>query len=656
MSPISDDTAPFIPDGDVAIIDLVSEPSSPGRAAIEAIQRDIDSDPIISSTFMTSPSAGELHQLLQTCHARIQEAKADVPVVLTSSDAQSEDNFLANIRLPLIGGLDEETSNLLEDTGHFEEAFMTLLDDRRYYANRLVNQERLDLADSTSHIPVPLLDFDIQPPEWTTERFTAKTHFMFLRKSMPSSFDILPIPRDPRSEISLRWAVFPLEKGRPIMKDELVVSGDTMAKYLSHEPTSHLSSLDFVSTKPDLDVLCIQEDEEIEEAFLLDDEADKVPPAGIQQYENPNHIDSTQGNESNSSRNQDCLDLNRPIRRKIDDEAVRLLPKSYDTSATSILLHNFMELRGLKRPRLNTEPSILCQLTGVLPSKTDNEASTSNDREAAPPEIAEKMPPAPAPNFEIPSEKASFIVSVDLARPILRRLESAWTPENLIDMDYSRHNTMTWLPGAAQPKEVVSPFSFEADISLSPSTGIIITNILKARQRSLPGSQSQAPLRERVQRVSQRYESLIVLVSESQSRGEMMGVLAPSDTAAYADFLSFAVALDGYVDVHFIPGATETMASWVLAFMCRHSPRSEPISRFLSSEETPWELFLRRAGMNITAAKVLSKTLFEQAGASGLALFLKMPLVERVARYGPLLDGEKVLFLTAKALDRIWGD
>ncbi|KAH0526628.1 hypothetical protein TsFJ059_009929 [Trichoderma semiorbis] len=240
LSPVSDDTVPFIPDGGAAVVDLVSEPSSPGRTALEAIQRDMDSDPIISSTFMTSPAAGELPQLFQTCHTLFQEAKVEAPVVFTSSDTLSEANAFTDIHLPLIG----------------------------------------------------------------------------------------------------------------------------------------------------------------------------------------------------------------------DD-------------------------------------------------------------------------------------------------------------------------------------------------------GIIITNLLKVRQRSLPGSQSQTPLRERVQKVSQKYETLIVLVSESQPKGEFMGTMAPSDTAAYAEFLSFAVALDGDVDVHFIPGATDTMASWVLAFMCQHSSRSQALSRFLSSEETPWELFLRRAGMNVTAAKSL---------------------------------------------------
>ncbi|KAH0491147.1 hypothetical protein TgHK011_002589 [Trichoderma gracile] len=656
LSPVSDDAEPYVPDGDVAVIDLSSEPSTPGRSFIEAIERDLDSDPVVSSTFMTSPSTGDLPRLIQASHSVFQEAKTEAPVVSNSSDAPSDDNDLADIRLPLIGDADETALNLLEERGQFEDAFETLLQDRQYYANQLVNQERFDPVDSTCRVPVPLLDFEIQPPEWAIGHLTAKMHFMALRTRAPSPFALSPVPRDPRSEMSLRWAVLQTQTGQPMLGDELAMPDDTLAKYLSDEETSRLSSRDFVSIRQDLQVFQLQEEEEIEEAFLQDDEADEEPLTNTQPTESLVGTSSVHSNISTATITEDSPDLNRPVRRKLDDDAVRLLPKSYDTSATSILLHNFMELRGIKRPRLSTQPPAASQPPGALPSKLAKEPPESNDREATLSEVAKIMPPAPAPQFELPSEKASIIISVDLPRQILRKMESSWTPEKLIDMDYSRHNTQNWLPGAPRPKEFISPLSFEADISLSPSTGIIITNILKVRQRPLPGSQLLAPLRERVQQVSQKYETLIVLVSESNSQGEVMGTLAPSDTAAYADFVMFAAALDGDVNVQFIPGATITMSSWILAYMCRYCSQCVALSRFLSSEETPWELLLRRAGMNVFAAKVLSKTLFEQAGQSGLAAFLNMPARERVTRYGALLGGEKVLLMTGKVLDRRWGD
>ncbi|PTB76294.1 hypothetical protein M440DRAFT_1377260 [Trichoderma longibrachiatum ATCC 18648] len=656
LSPVSDDAEPFVPDGDVAVIDLSSDPSTPGRSAIEAIERDLDSDPVVSSTFMTSPSTGDLPGLIQTSHSVAQEAKVEAPVVQFSSDAPSERNALADIRLPLIGDADETAINLLEEKGQFEDAFETLLEDRRYYANQLVNQERFHPVDSMCRIPAPLLNFDIPPPEWAIGHLTAKMHFTFLRRSISGPFELPQMPRDPRSEITLRWAFLPTQKGSTALKDELSISDNLLAKYLSAEETPHLSSRDFVSVQQGLQVFRLQDEEEIEETSLEDDEADEEPPTNTQEAQSLTAMSSVHDNVPNNPESRLSTNLNPPVRRKLDDDALRLLPKLYDTSATSILLHNFMELRGIKRPRLNTQPPAASQPRGVLSSKLAKGPPDGNNPEAILSEVTEQMPPAPAPQFELPSEKASIIISVDLPRQILRRIESSWTPEKLIDVDHSRHNIQNWRPGASRPEEVTSPLSFEADISLSPSTGIITTNILKVRQRPLPGSQLLPPLRERIQKVSQKYETLIVLVSESNPQGEVMATLAPSDTAAYADFVSFAMALGGDVNVQFVPGATDTMGSWVLAYLCRQSSQCVALSRFLSSEETPWELLLRRAGMNVFAAKVLSRTLFEQAGQSGLAAFLNMPGRERVTRYGALLGGEKLLLMTGKILDRTWGD
>lgn len=637
----------------MTIIDLVSEPNSPDRTAIE------DSEPIVSPTFMTSSPTRELPQLFQAHNAVIEEAKVDLPAVFTSSYSPSKENILADIYLPLVG-LEEDATALLQEGGHFEDAFMTLLDDRQYYANKLVSQERLDPADSISRIPVPLLDFGIQPPTWTAQRSTAETHFAFLRNSIPSGLNFLPSPRDLQLEFNVSYSVVPPNQGRSIMAYEHGVSNEAAVKYLSQDLASHLSSLDFITIRPEIEVLCIIGDEELEEicvpeeAYMPEDMADNVSPIiAAEQHDNTSRLNSSQGSRSVYFQNRNSPDLSHSLRRKADD-SMRLLPKCHDASATSILLHNFMELKGMKRPRLDTRSSEACQTAGKLPSKSINEASSTNVAKELPTTIAEAMVPAIFPKFEMPSVMTCFIVSVDLPRPILRQLEHVWSPESLLDIDYSEHIAIPRPSESAQCKETTSGLSFEADVSLSPTTGIIVTNILKVRQRPLPGSQSQTPLRDRVQKVSQKYETLLVLVSESHPSGEFSGALAPSDIAAYADFVSFTVALDGDINVQLVPGAEQTMASWISACLSQSSFRSHGMKRLLSSEETEWEIFLRRAGMNVFAAKMLSKTLFEQAGASGLAAFLTMPVQERVARFAPLLGGETVLRLTAKALDRSW--
>ncbi|KAL7924318.1 hypothetical protein ACQKWADRAFT_286436 [Trichoderma austrokoningii] len=641
LSPISDDAVPFIPGGNATIIDLVSEPSSPVRSAFE------DSEPIVSSTFMTSSPTRELPQPFQARTAVIEKAKVDLPVVFLSSDPPNEENILADICLPVIGS-EEGATDLLQERGYFEDAFMTLLEDRQYHANKLVSQERLDPVDSISRIPVPLLDFGIQPPTWTAQCSTAETHFAFLRRSMPSVFNLLPCPRDQLLDHDVSYSVVPPDQGRLITTYDDGVSDEAAVKHLSQDLTSYLSSSDFVMIRPEPEVLCITEDEELEE-FYIPEEAyapydvtdDNPLVIAAEQNENMDRMDSPQRSQMDSS------DPSRSLRRKADD-SMRLLPKCFDTSATSVLLHNFMELRGIKRPRLDTRPSIPCQIAGDLPSEFINEAHST------PTTIVDAMVPAMVPQFEIPSDETCFIVSIDLSRRILQQLEHVWPPKSLLDVDYMEHIiSESRFAEPTQCRDVASALGFEADISLSPQTGIIVTNILKVRQRPLPGSQAQTPLRDRVQKVSQKYDTLLVLVSESHPSGEFSGALAPSDIAAYADFVSFTIALDGDINVQLVPGAEQTMASWISAFLSRNPFKSHGLRPLLSPEETSWEMFLRRAGMNIFAAKILSKTLFEQAGASGLAVFLTMPAQDRVARFAPLL-GDKVLRVCAEALDRSW--
>ncbi|KAK1241347.1 hypothetical protein MKX08_001321 [Trichoderma sp. CBMAI-0020] len=277
LSLISDDVALFIPDGNVTVIDLVSEPSSPDRTAIE------DLEPIVSSTIMTSSPTRELSQLFQTHNAVMEEAKVDLPVVFTSSYSPRQENILTDICLPLID-LVEDATDLHQERGYFEDAFMTLLDDRRYYANKL-------------RIPVLLLDFGIQPPTWTAQCSTAETHFAFLRNSMSNIFNLLPYPRDLQLEFNVSYSVVPPDQGRSIMTYEHGVSNEAAIKYLSQGLTPHLSSLDFITIRPELEVLCIIEDEELEElyvpeeAYVPADMTNDLPPVIVaEQHEDTSRM------------------------------------------------------------------------------------------------------------------------------------------------------------------------------------------------------------------------------------------------------------------------------------------------------------------------------------------------------------------------------
>ncbi|KAJ6447156.1 Protein stu-1 [Purpureocillium lavendulum] len=214
------------------------------------------------------------------------------------------------------------------------------------------------------------------------------------------------------------------------------------------------------------------------------------------------------------------------------------------------------------------------------------------------------------------------------------------------------NNTFSTEAGASS--EPLCLAAVEVDVCLTPTTGLIATSLVKVRQKPLPGSKRRAALRDQICNVSQKYERLIVLVSESNAGGEFSGELSVSDVASYADFVRFTNSLDTSVSTYFVPGADRTLARWILACMSRCSAQMASLVGVIASEESPWELFFRRAGMNAMSAQVMSKSLIKEHGDSGLAEFLAMPTETKVAKYGLVLGGHKALARCCTLLDKTW--
>ncbi len=99
-------------------------------------------------------------------------------------------------------------------------------------------------------------------------------------------------------------------------------------------------------------------------------------------------------------------------------------------------------------------------------------------------------------------------------------------------------------------------------------------------------------------------------------------------------------------------------------------PRSEAAT--LLQEETSWEVFLRRAGLNAFAAQEILLALKPPTdgdvggnrkmvggdggdGEFGLVAFVRMGMEERIRRFEHLLGGRRVLGRVSGRLDVVWG-
>lgn len=578
---------------------------------------------------------------------RFQDLKVDMPLVMTSSDTASDyDAFSSLHTLPVVDIGDLPVSSEIHDT-HFEDALQAIIEVRQTDATKLVEQERLNPSDSIARVPVPILDFDIATPDWAAHATSPRALFLWLSHGQHKNFKAQEAMRSAQLDSALGWTPVLPRAGRISLVEELPGLSTGSSQLLAVDAPS-LSSASCITRKPLMEILRCRDDDEIEST------ADESSPSADSGYQAITTLPSTTDHGHRVLTDADFTKDRHVSRRWYLDESACVLPRLNDLSATTKLLSGFMELRAAKRPRLSS-PERCIPGTSTQPQIIHQRPlSPENPHSREPQARIHGLKPPSVPQTNIPLEKGCFIVSVSLGRTILRNLEKSWPQDHLIDRDFSRHNTLTWSPGTVRPKENISPLAFEADLSLTPALGIVVTSLLKVKQRPLPGSNAQTPLHERLCKVSERYESLIVLVSECNTTGEFTGRPSSSDFTAYADFVGFATALRANVIPYLVPGAEDTLSTWILSLMCRHTPQALVSKRFMSPRETSWELFLRRAGMNVFAAQALSGALYEQGGTQGLARYLAMPTQERVSRYRQLMGGDKILLQSSAAFDRQW--
>ncbi|KAK3938202.1 hypothetical protein QBC46DRAFT_318066 [Diplogelasinospora grovesii] len=323
-----------------------------------------------------------------------------------------------------------------------------------------------------------------------------------------------------------------------------------------------------------------------------------------------------------------------------------------DITETSLQADHSMEMRSPKRLKLTLPKA---------PPRSMFPGAGSIDEEAA-----RSMPPPPrpvpaiAPTFNPPASLRKLIVSAAMSGSVIDHLEKLLPESQHIRRDYDAYNTATWSSGSVGRTVVRSPLADEADITVSPATGILLTSMIKLRQKPLPGTISASDFRTMVEKVAARYERLIIIASEGRRGSEMMNMLSPSDAMVLAEFQGFAAGLESDVQVFYAGGGDETLAKWAAWAICRHAQEGLLVENLLLENETYWELFLRHAGLNVYAAQVILGMLKDPSEGArqavveprhGLPQFLSMTSDERVAMFGSLLGGRRVLDRVSQVLD-----
>ncbi|EKJ72603.1 hypothetical protein FPSE_07240 [Fusarium pseudograminearum CS3096] len=646
LSPASEPYEPFMLKPDVAVIDLTSEPSSPIDMVIERLHSNADNDhldpqpPGLSGIFSSPPTARAA--LLSPKSKKLSELKLDLPLLSSSPESSQKPNSMMATLMPTVIDSQATLQPEVEQEGIFEEAFQTFLDSKHYEANRRLEQERLNPADALLRLPIPAADFDIPNPEWSTHLSSSKEQFRWLVQQLSSAFHLPFLEDVSRLDSSLKWTPIPPGSGRISLTETMIQLGSLSRELLSLQPPQ-LCSQDYAVPRPKPMIFQLLSDEDIEQ------EAHANIIVSHQDFSK--EIPTNKGDEpSNMSSLDDLLGSRRQtLGSQIDGNGKKRLLADTNSTTSSSLLFNFMQLRQPKRSKTRSDtPLPTVQFTPRPQSNKTNVCS--NMQEVAPKALKD----APAPLVNMPGENCRYIISMDLSRNILSFIERSWPHVELIDRDFTQHNTVTWSPGSTQRIESISPLAFEADVSLCPAAGLIMTTILRVKQKPLPGSTTLSSFRERVKLVGEKYECLYILVSEANTQGEYVGSPSASDIAGYADFVRFTTSLRAGISTYLVSGAEETLSKWALSIMSRYSSAALQLGQFLDFRDSQWDVFFRRAGLNICAAQVLTRLLMSEYGQYGLANFLNMSVSDRISKYGQIMGGKRILSNVSSILDQEW--
>jgi hypothetical protein len=526
--------------------------------------------------------------------------------------------------------------------GFIEEAFQAFLDSKHHQANQQLEQERFNPADSLLRLPIPAADFDIPNPEWGAHLSNSKEQFRWLAQQLPSIFHIPSFEGLSRLDSSLKWTPIPPGSGR-ISLTEATIQLDLLSRELLSLQPPQLCSRDYIIPRSTSMILQVLSDEYVEQEF----ESNEV----ISHRARPEDLPTNKGHGPSNMPSLDHLlgSRRQTLRSQADNKGKKRLLVETNSTTVGNLLSNFMQLRQPKRSKTGSDTFLATAHSTSKPQLSGTNAC-SDTQEAAQRELNE----APAPLVNIPREKCRYIVSMDLGRNILSFIERSWPQIELIDRDFAQHNTFTWSPGSTQRNEVVSPLAFEADVPLCPAAGLVMTTILRVKQKPLPGSTALSSFRERIKLVSEKYEYLYILVSEANTQGEYVGSPTASDIAGYADFVRFTTSLQAGISTYLVSGAEETLSKWALSVMSRYSSAALQFGQFLDFRDSQWNIFFRRVGFNICAAQVLTRLLLSEYGQFGLTNFLSMCADDRVLKYGQIMGGKKILYNVSRVLDQEW--
>lgn len=502
----------------------------------------------------------------------------------------------------------------------FEEAICGMEPSMKEAIARLAN-EKLSDADTTARVDVPHADFTLPVTPWNvySQRMGGKHRPDDTELSAQMKFLLRVKREDLKTATSwhgasgldrqLSWSIFTTRITK-INLDEQLHGESEFEKVHNELTTGNIATSSTQVWKPDaLRMLDAENDEEEIEAAEMEERRDMEalickrkleieeevvdlprkrasPQPAVQAHVQPrrdvlgsHHWNTGPPRPHAAATIHSNIDRH-PYQRPQEAYKAREKPAHTEVSVNDLMfggfsatsaLHKFMETRGraagdnssktakASQPAndVHTRSSTILVVRSREPSLDQGgslrQQGNGNKRNVSPPLLPTQLP--------LPDNLApcSFIISAAFLqqRSFIKQIEQLYTAAEIVYRDYE-------LPH--------SP-SKEADILLSPSTGLVLTTLQQVKQRPLPGQTDRSPIKERTKALQLRFERLVVVVSEGLSREmEQLGSSRPDDPRdkeALSQLESFATQLEGEVVVMFVRGGEQALARAVVVEMAK---------------------------------------------------------------------------------------
>ncbi|KAL6719367.1 hypothetical protein ACLMJK_003606 [Lecanora helva] len=688
LLPRSPEVLPYVPSSDTGRVELLSDQTSPTRDEAREIDKVIFADdaiprieesvavgldcshPLFSDTCDFHNLIGGYAEPLSSSpipKRPLQNRKVEVPL----SPAQSEqlppwrkhvsgnEVFSEVIRSlpPPIPRPENVSSDDIDAL--FDETIRPI----GIKGERSIEQERLLEADTTLRVTVPVMDFSSPVAPWKAVTRSSSTAIEEASKESLNEMKVLHFSNHDwrlsgKVERELKWTPFPAALGK-VAHQETICDDKFIEKYL--EPPERVD-INTLTWKPaDLRILdeLAESNDELEEGTFPDEkDIDSLIRKRKYEYD----LDADDSNSVSLDGAYKTIEKERPNEQGKGNTRKAQVELSTDQFSAIGALDNYMGVRkgGFENTELTVDKFVK-KLSQQIKAAESTKAigpmsappATNNDDN-----IREKMS-LPSPEIIVSTQPVPFVVSSSFFdnRRLARQVQRLYPSAELIERDFNAHlDPPTEAPAKGKPVLTTQTTALdEADLIISPSVGLMWTTLQKIKQRSLPGQATRSPVKERIAKLCARYERLIVLIHENRTTTP----LDHSDCEALIDLSSFCSSLESEVHITFVAGSEDELAKWVVAMMIKFGITNENLR--LIQDETLWEVFLRRAGMNAFAAQAILAELKPREQAEGgisdqfgLAAFLRMSMMERFARFETLLGGQRLLARVSKVLNAKW--